>query len=128
MEIECQRSEAVAGREDARARTERSASRYRPGMKNVHYGLQVLTVSQAVAEKLEQVLHAVLYENTSTVVPLAAWQDEREVWAEVQVGPGISVMIADTWLPDDRPDPKKSAVCIELLEGIRALYEDQSAE
>lgn len=76
-------------------------------MKHLHYANLVFSVSDALADTIEEAAIEFMNAGRSTVWPIACYRDDRdEVSVQIAFGPGIPFVLSGTWLADDRPDPR----------------------
>ncbi|MFZ4894620.1 hypothetical protein ACL9RL_09235 [Plantibacter sp. Mn2098] len=86
-------------------------------MKHLHYAGQVLAISDGLASMITEAVSDFLFAGKSAVWPVAGYQDEREVVAQMQFGPGIPWLIVDSWLPDERVPARHDDDSIAYIEG-----------
>lgn len=94
-------------------------------MKHLFYGSQVIAISDLLAETVSNAAHDYASNGRSVMVPIAGYVDHNEITAEILLGPGIPLMIADPYLPDTRMPAKNDR---ESIAFVTDLINDLDAE
>lgn len=86
-------------------------------MKHLHYGTLVFAIADQLATTLETAAIAFMNEGRYSSWPISCYRDEREeISVQLTFGPGIPLAITETWLTDDRPNPRYTDDSIGYIE------------
>lgn len=97
-------------------------------MKHLHYAGQVIAISDALAEMLETLVLAHLYDGKSVFLPVAGYQDERDSVMSLLFGPGIPVLIGEPWIQDNRPPASRDEDSLRFFEDLLLSVESEQME
>lgn len=98
-------------------------------MKHLHYGTLVLSIGDQLATTIENAAIAFMNEGRNAVWPISCYRDEREeVSVQLAFGPGIPFAITETWLTDDRPNPRHTDDSIGYIEAELDVLENESPD